>query len=99
LEICLLDAFFDPLYVAAFNKNTSSKTTKLVKKIISKNSLENLTVHDFRRWLGSRLEDHINSSNARAISSLRSFFKFSNQNLLIKNNKNAKNCQANSKGS
>ena len=58
---------------------------KFRQQIISKNSLESLTVHDFRRWLGERLEDHINSSNARAISSLRSFFKFCNQNHLISN--------------
>ena len=58
---------------------------KFHQQIISKNSLESLTVHDFRRWLGERLEDHINSSNARAISSLRSFFKFCNQNHLISN--------------
>ncbi|MDX2082682.1 MAG: tyrosine recombinase XerC [Rickettsiales bacterium] len=56
------------------------------EKIISKNDLENLTVIDFRNWLGLRLQDHINSSNARALSSLRSFFKFCNQNLLLANN-------------
>ncbi len=59
---------------------------KLRQQIISNNSLENLTVYDFRCWLAKRLEDHINSSNARAISSLRSFFKFCNQNNLIQNN-------------
>lgn len=58
---------------------------KFREKIISKNDLENLTVHDFRRWLGDRLPNHINSSNARAVSSLRSFFKFCNQNFLITN--------------
>ncbi len=59
-------------------------------KIISKNDLENLLVHDFRRWLGERLNNHVNSSNARAISSLRSLFKFANQNKLIDNNQIAK---------
>jgi len=59
---------------------------KFHDQIITKNSLENLTVHDFRRWLGERLPNHINSSNARAVSSLRSFFKFCNQNSLIENN-------------
>ena len=59
-------------------------------KIISKNDLENLVVHDFRRWLGERLNNHVNSSNARAISSLRSLFKFANQNKLIANNQIAK---------
>lgn len=59
---------------------------KQQEKIISKNSLENLTVHDFRRWLGERLPNHVNASNARAISSLRSFFKFCNQNALLENN-------------
>lgn len=58
---------------------------KSQEKIISKNSLENLMVHDFRRWLGARLPNHVNASNARAVSSLRSFFKFCNQNGFLEN--------------
>ncbi len=55
------------------------------QKIIDSTDLENLTLFDFRKWLGSRLQNHVNSSNARAISSLRSFFKFLNRNSLIQN--------------
>lgn len=55
------------------------------EKIISKDDLENLALFDFRKWLGSRLADHVNSSNARAVSSLRSFFKFLNRNSLVHN--------------
>ena len=54
-------------------------------EIISNNHLENLTMYDFRRWLGERLPNHVNASNARALSSLRSFFKFCNQNALLQN--------------
>ncbi len=54
-------------------------------EIISKNHLESLTMHDFRRWLSERLPNHVNSSNARALSSLRSFFKFCNQNQILEN--------------
>ncbi len=63
---------------------------KSQEKIISKNSLENLLVHDFRRWLSDRLPNHVNASNARAISSLRSFFKFCNQNGLLENSQISK---------
>ena len=38
--------------------------------------IEELTVRDFRSWLAERLEDHSNTSNARALSALRSFFKY-----------------------
>lgn len=55
------------------------------KKVIAKRDIESLTVHDFRKWLSERLPNHINSSNARALASLRSMFRFFNQNLLIKN--------------
>ena len=56
------------------------------KKNITKNDLENLSIHDFRRWLSARLEsNHNNASNARALASLRSLFRFLNQNNLIKN--------------
>lgn len=55
------------------------------EKIFNKNDLENLTIHDFRKWLSERLPNHNNASNARALASLRSFFRFSNRNGLIKN--------------
>lgn len=54
-------------------------------KIIEKCDLENLTVHDFRKWLSERTSDHVNSSNARGLASLRSMFHFFNQNNLLVN--------------
>ena len=58
---------------------------KATNKIIDKNFLENLVVADFRSWLSERLSNHGNNSNARAISTLRSFFRFLNENKLIEN--------------
>ena len=58
---------------------------KATKKIIDKNLLEKLEVADFRSWLSERLSNHGNNSNARAISTLRSFFRFLNENNLIEN--------------
>lgn len=52
---------------------------------ISKNNLEELTVHDFRKWLSERLPNHVNASNARGLAALRSFFRFLNRNNLLKN--------------
>lgn len=52
---------------------------------INKNLLENITISDFRKWLSNRANDHSNSSNARAVASLRGLFKFLNRNNLIKN--------------
>lgn len=52
---------------------------------ISENHLENLTIYDFRAFLSERLERHNNASNARCLSALRSFFRFLNENNLIKN--------------
>lgn len=40
---------------------------------------------DLRKWLSSRGLDHANSSNARAVAVLRSFFKFLKRNNLIIN--------------
>ncbi|MBP7709798.1 MAG: tyrosine recombinase XerC [Rickettsiales bacterium] len=54
-------------------------------KTLSQNDLENLSVHDFRKWLSERLPNHVNASNARALASLRSMFRFFNQNQLLKN--------------
>jgi integrase/recombinase XerC len=58
---------------------------KATNKIIDKNFLEKLVVADFRSWLSERLSNHGNNSNARAISTLRSFFRFLNENNLIEN--------------
>ena len=58
---------------------------KATNKIIDKNFLEELAVADFRSWLSERLNNHGNNSNARAISTLRSFFRFLNENNLIEN--------------
>lgn len=49
------------------------------------NFLEKITIDDFRSWLSSRLDDHNSNSNARALSALRSFFKFLNSNEIILN--------------
>jgi integrase/recombinase XerC len=54
-------------------------------KTLDKNDLENLTIHDFRKWLSERLPNHVNASNARALASLRSMLRFFNQNGLIFN--------------
>lgn len=58
---------------------------KSTNNIVDKNILEKLVVNDFRFWLSERLRDHGNNSNARAISTLRSFFRFLNENNLIEN--------------
>ncbi len=55
------------------------------EKIIDKNDLNSLSIYDFRKWLSSRLENHVNSSNARALASLRSMFRFFTQNSLLSN--------------
>ncbi len=54
-------------------------------KTITINDAENLTVYDFRKWLAERLPNHVNSSNARALASLRSMMRFFHQNNLLKN--------------
>jgi len=58
---------------------------KVKEQEINKNILENLAVSDFRGWLSSRIGVHINSSNARAISALRSFLRFLKRHQLINN--------------
>ncbi len=55
------------------------------KQLLQKKNFEELTLHDFRKWLSERLENHSNSSNARGISALRSFFRFCNENQLLLN--------------
>lgn len=55
-------------------------------KKISKSDLENITIFTFRKYLSSRVNNNIsNSSNARLVACLRSFFKYLNDNNLIKN--------------
>jgi integrase/recombinase XerC len=58
---------------------------KSKENIISEGDLQNLTIYDFRNFLSARLQNHINESNARALSSIRSFFRFLNKNHLLKN--------------
>ncbi|GDX35753.1 tyrosine recombinase XerC [Alphaproteobacteria bacterium] len=48
-------------------------------------TLESLSLFDLRKWLSTRGLDHTNSSNARAVAVLRSFFKFLKRNNLIIN--------------
>ncbi len=58
--------------------------TKKLK--INKKILQELAVVDFRSYLMKKLEkQHINASNARSLSALRSFFRFLNKNNLLKN--------------
>jgi len=58
---------------------------KLKNNIVNKKILEELELVDFRGWLASRMDNHINNSNARAISTLRSMFKYFDKNKLIQN--------------
>ena len=59
--------------------------SKAKEKIITNADLEQLTIYDFRLWLSDRLEVNSNSTNARAVASLRSFFRFLNENNFIQN--------------
>lgn len=54
-------------------------------KVINRRVFEELSIHDFRKWLIERHENHVNASNARALACLRSFFRFLNQNALLTN--------------
>lgn len=59
---------------------------KLKGEKVTKNILANLNKNDFRGFLMAKFEDgHVNASNARAISAVRSFFKFLSKNDLVKN--------------
>lgn len=42
---------------------------------------------DFRGWLGERLDNHINNSNARALSALRVMFRYFEKNNILENRK------------
>jgi integrase/recombinase XerC len=57
----------------------------LKEKIVNENFLEEINLYDLRKWLSHRAQDHVNSSNARAVAVIRSFFKFLNRNSLLKN--------------
>ena len=53
---------------------------------VNKTIIENLTINDFRSWLIFRKDKNFsNSSTARAVSCLRSFFRFHNRHKNIKN--------------
>lgn len=55
-------------------------------QLVTKSTLENLTIQDFRSWLVFRREQNFsNASTARAISCLKSLFKFFNRHKIITN--------------
>lgn len=59
---------------------------KLKGEKVTKNILANLNKNDFRGFLMAKFEDgYVNASNARAISAVRSFFKFLSKNNLVEN--------------
>ncbi len=53
--------------------------------LVTRKIFEQLSVYDFRKWLVERHDNHVNSSNARALACLRSFFRFLSQNELLNN--------------
>lgn len=56
------------------------------KATIELKTLSQIAVNDFRSWLSARIERKIsNNSNARAVASIRSFFKFLNKEQIISN--------------
>lgn len=54
-------------------------------KKVAVSVFESLDLGDYRNWLAKRLENHNNSSNARALSAVKSMFSYCNKNGLIKN--------------
>jgi integrase/recombinase XerC len=69
----------DIFYFFSFLKNKSDS-------LVNKTTLQSLTIQDFRSWLVFRKENNFsNSSTARAVSCLKSFFKFLNRNKIISN--------------
>lgn len=58
---------------------------RLKNSLITKRNIEEVSVYDFRKWLIERHDDHVNSSNARALASLRSFFRFLGRNEFLNN--------------
>ena len=74
----------DIFYFLSFLKQSQPESSQ--NNLISQHIIENLTIADFRSWLIFRKNnDFSNSSTARAISCLRSFFKFHNLNKTIFN--------------
>lgn len=57
-----------------------------IKEDIDSKALQDARLVDFRGWLSFRLKNHDNISNARALSAVRSFFKFLEINYNINNN-------------
>ncbi len=69
----------DIFYFFSFLKNNSNY-------LVDKKKLESLPIQDFRSWLVFRKEQNFsNSSTARAISCLKSFFKFLSRHKIITN--------------
>lgn len=88
LQFLTIERAYSPHTVVSYRNDLNYFFETLYKsraKVIAKNDLENLAVADFRKWLASRAANHCNSSSARAVSCLRSFFKFLNSNQLILN--------------
>lgn len=88
LEFLTVEKKYSKHTISSYRLDISDFINFLFNKInkkITKADLENLTIYDFRKWLSSRLENHINSSNARSLAALRSFFKFLNEKNLVKN--------------
>jgi len=54
-------------------------------RYIQTSDLENVSKYSFRSWLLERSKNHNNASNSRALSSLKSLFKYLNNNNLISN--------------
>ncbi len=55
------------------------------KKLINYRDLELASVFVFRNWLADRRDDHVNSSNARALASIRSFYKYLSVSEILQN--------------
>jgi len=69
----------DIFYFFSFLKNHSNT-------LVDKAKLESVTIQDFRSWLVFRKEQNFsNTSTARAISCLKSLFKFFNRHKIIAN--------------
>ena len=64
---------------------------KLKAEKVTKNILANLTKNDFRGFLTEKFESgHVNASSARAISAVRSFFRYLSKNDLLINDEIAR---------
>lgn len=66
--------------------NFTSFIFKMKEKKLTKDTLQNLKTPDFRRWLVNRMENNLtNTSNARALSAIRSFFAYLSREKLLTN--------------